>query len=113
MDDIDKRQVFRFLNGIEEGSSSLDDCYQLILNFDPLLAHFLLRYLREKYPPTENTGAAERLLSLLSSFPKVAKLANPPQNEPFCEWFDDTYSMREFFSKPEVFVNTIIDKLEG
>ena len=114
MDDMNKREVLRFLLAIEEGGLPLDDCYQMLEKMDPLLAHFLLRYLREKFPAKGSaTGAADRLLQLLQHHPDAAKLAAPPRDEPMIEWFDDTHSMGEFFGEPRQFVDTIVDKLEG
>lgn len=115
MDVVDKNQSIRFISGIEDGSVNSDELYNLLIEFDPLLANFLLRYLREKYPANRegNDGASSRLIELLTRYPDLAKLANKPQDAVFCDWFDDTYSMKEFFNNPKGFVDTIVDKLEG
>lgn len=114
MDEMDKREVIRFLEAIEDGRIPAADSYQMVQGFDPLLSYFLLRYLREKHPSADNeSGAGERLLELLTTYPAVAKLANTPKDEPMVEWFDDSYSMRAFFNKPQEYVDLIVDKLEG
>lgn len=114
MDSLDKREVIRFLEAIENGSITPADTYQMVERFDPLLSYFLLRYLREKYALTDtSSGAGQRLIELLTTYPHIAKLANPPRDEPMVEWFDESYAMRSFFQKPRDYVDLIVDKLEG
>jgi len=114
MSDHLKRDVTRFLDAIEEGNLPTADAYNIVREFESLLTYFLLYYLREKHHVTEtNAGPGERLLALVSTYSDVAKAAQKPIDDPFVEWFDDTYSLREFFSDREGFVNTIVDKLEG
>jgi hypothetical protein len=114
MTDYLKRDVNRLMDAVEEGALPTADAYNIIREFEPLLAYFVLYYLREKHHVTEShSGPGERLLALVSTYPDVAKVAKKPANDPFVEWFDDTYSLSEFFSNRDGFVDTIIDKLEG
>lgn len=109
-----KRDSNRFLDSIEEGNLPTADGFNLLRNFDPLLAYFLLYYLREKHHVTESSsGPGERLLSLVSTYPDAGKLAKRPGNDPIVDWFEDTYSVREFFGRRDAFVDIVVDKLEG
>lgn len=114
MDELDKADVLSIISAIEDGTKATADIYSLVLKFDPLLNYFLLKYLREKHPITDrNSGAGERLLDLVKTYPDIGRLATPPKNEPMVEWFDESYSTRTYFSNPEEYVNLIVDKLEG
>jgi hypothetical protein len=115
MEDMEKREVFRFLQGIEDGGLPIADAYNVLRHFDPLLSYFLLRFLREKHPINdESTGAGKRLLELVSTYEDVAKLTKAPKgDEAMVEWFNDSFNMRQFFNRPEEFVQLIVDKLEG
>ncbi|MCB9229093.1 MAG: hypothetical protein H6618_05730 [Deltaproteobacteria bacterium] len=113
-DMTDKAEVNRFLKAIEEGGLPEEEAYNIVVKFDPLLTHFLLRYLKEKHPVTESsTGPGERLLDLLRVYPDISRLAAPPGGEPMLEWFDDSYSMKTFFRDPDRFVDLIVDKMDG
>lgn len=114
MDDIDKREVLRFLMGIENGNLSIHDMFTLVQKFDPLLSYFLLKYLRDKHPITENSsGAGQRLLDFLTSYPEVANLVQKPAKDPMIEWFSDSYTTKSFFASPHEYVDLIVDKLDG
>ena len=108
------REVNHFMDIIEEGNSELSNAYNQLLEFDPLLTHFLLRYLHDKHPITDrNAGPGRRLLELVTTYKDIARLANPPKNEPIIEWFEDSYNVKDFFTNREEFVSLIVEKLEG
>lgn len=114
MNEIDKKEGLRFISAIEDGNYDTATSYNIIDRFDPLFSFFLLKYLREKHPITENSsGAGARLLELLSTYPSIAKLAQVPKNEPLVDWFNDAYSTKSFFTNAEPYVELIVDKLEG
>lgn len=115
MDSFDKTNILRFLDAVEAGNVDLRTAYELAMKFDPLLTYFLLRYLREKFPPRtgEKEGPAARLLEMISTYDSLKKAAQTPRDEPMVEWFNDTYEMRQFFGAREEFVSTIVDKIEG
>jgi hypothetical protein len=110
-----KRDGLRILTGLENGTLSSSDVYNVIEKQDPLLVYFIIRYLREKYPPQQPTsqGVTQRLLELTSTYDSIAKDMKKAEKDSLREWFDDTYEMREFFSKPEAYVDMIVEKIEG
>ena len=109
------REGARFLSGLENGNLSAADLYNIADKRDPVLVYFVLRYLREKYPPSveSSQGVTQRVIELTSTYADVVKKAKSAEKDPMREWFDDTYSMRDFFDKPEGFVEMIVEKLEG
>jgi hypothetical protein len=110
MENIDKRNVSRFMDAIEGGVVPLDDAFLLAENIDPLLLYFMLRYLKESYG-RDTQGPGGRLLQFLSTYPQMAKFAIPPKNEPMVEWFNDGYTVQSFKSRDE-YLDMIIDKME-
>ena len=113
MDDMDRREVVRFLDGIEEGDLPISDAFNILRTLDPLMGHFLLTYLREKNPVTDTShGPGERLLNLVSTYKEAANMAKPHE-DPMIEWFEDTYSYRQFFNERDEFINLLIEKFEG
>jgi hypothetical protein len=113
--DFAKREALRLLNGIEQGTLSSADAFNVADKQDPLLVYFVIRYLREKYPAGQPTsqGVTQRLIELTSTYESITKNMKKAEKDSLREWFDDTYNMREFFGKPDEFVDMIVEKIEG
>lgn len=109
------REGLRFLTGVEEGNLSSSDAYNIISSLDPVLISLSIKYLRKKYPPTrqESAGIMGRLVELSGTYPKVVQWVKDGDEDPISEWFHDTYSLKDFFSDPEEFIDLIVNKLEG
>lgn len=113
--DLEKRESLRLLNGLESGSLSIADAYNIAEKRDPLIVYYVLRYLREKYPASApaSSGVVGRLLELTKTYDKLVKRAKDGENDSLREWFDDTYDLKSFFSHPEKLVETLIEKIES
>lgn len=111
MDNMTKRDVYRFMDAIENGMIPLEEVQVIAEEMDPLLLYFIFRYLKETYG-RETQGPSERLLQFFARFPELAKHAKPPKGEAMVEWFDDTYTVHTFKNR-DSYIDTIIDKLEG
>ena len=109
--EYEKNLTLRFLTGLEEGDLPLDEVYRLAEKCDPTAIYFVVKYLRAKYPADH--GAVQRIVELSSQYVDIPKIIKNGEDESLREWFDDAYDMREFFSKPDEFVNMIVDKVEG
>ena len=111
----EKRDSLRLLTGLESGSMSTADAYNLAEKRDPVLVHLVLRYLREKYPASEpsSAGITSRLVALTSTYDSIVKMAKKGEKDSITDWFDDTYSMGEFYDKPEQLIDLIVEKIEG
>jgi len=115
MVDFEKREALRLLSGLENGQLSTADAFNVAEALDPLLVYFVLRYLREKYPPAQpsSAGVVGRVLELTSTYADVVQRAKTGEKDPIREWFDDTYAMREYFDRPGELVELLVEKIEG
>lgn len=113
--DFEKREALRLLEGLENGNLTTADAYNVADKLDPVLVYFVLRYLREKYPPNEprSQGVATRLVELTSTYDSIVKKSKAGEKDVLREWFDDSYTTREFFNEPEEFISMIVEKIEG
>jgi hypothetical protein len=113
--DFEKREGLRLLSGLENGNLTSADAFNVADQRDPVIVYFILRYLREKYPATQPAGAgvARRLVELTTTYDGVVAKAKQGEKDSIREWFDDTYSLREFFDKPEELMDLIVEKIEG
>lgn len=103
------------LDGLESGHLDAAAVYNKLKDYDPVLIHFYIRYLRDKYPPTHPAaeGVMARLLDLTGTYADIVQKARSGEKDIIREWFDETYSMREFFNDKEKFLQLLIEKLEG
>jgi hypothetical protein len=113
--DTEKREGLRLLSGLESGSMTIADAYTIADKRDPVVVYFVLRFLREKYPPSSaaGSGVTGRLVELTSTYDDLVKRSRQGERDSLREWFDDTYNLREFFDRPAELVDLIVDKIEG
>lgn len=113
--DLEKRESLRFLTGVENGTLTAADAANVASKRDPVIVHFVLRYLREKYPASNpaSQGVTQRLLELTSTYDGLVKAAKKGEKDSITEWFDDTYNIREYFDRPEELVDMLVEKIEG
>jgi len=113
--EFEKQEANRLMTGIEDGGMTAADAYNIAENRDPVFLYFMTRYLREKYPPgsPQAQGVTERLIELTSTYDSIVKAIQEGEKDSMREWFDDSYSMKEFFRDSQEFVDLIVDKLES
>lgn len=113
--EMEVRDSLRFLNGIENGALTAADAANVASGRDPVIVYFVLRYLREKYPASSpaSQGVVTRLVELTGTYDQVIKASKKGEKDAIREWFDDTYSMREFFDKPSELIELLVEKIEG
>lgn len=111
----EKRESLRLLKGVENGTMTTADAYNVADGRDPVIIYFVMRYLREKYPPSSpaSQGVTSRLLELTSTYDSVIKASKKGEKDSITEWFDDTYNIRDYFDKPEELVDMLVEKIEG
>lgn len=109
------RDAYRLLSGLEDGNVSVADCHTTADTLDPVLLHWVFRFLRDKYPATnpQSQGVLSRLLEISKTYPELVARAKEGEKDVISEWFDETYSTREFFSDPETMISHLVEKLEG
>ena len=105
----------RFLEGVESGSLSAGNAFELTENMDEILTYFLIRFLREKYRPgTQGSeGVVQRLIELTGTYPSIVKACKDGEKDPMTEWFDDTYELRSWLGNADGYVDLIVDKLDS
>ena len=110
-----KSEALRLLTGLENGNLELTEAYRISENLDPVLIYFIVRYLRESYGPSNphSKGVTDRMLELSSTYPKFVAATKKGEADILREWFDDSYSIRDFWNKQDEFIGMIVDKLEG
>ena len=108
-------ESLRWLEGLEAGNMPINDLFFLAEKLDPVLISLMIRYLRKKYPSVkpEAAGVLSRILELTSVYPQLVKKTRAAEQDPICEWFLDTHSFSEFYTKPNDLVQLLVDKLEG
>ena len=111
----DKAEALRLLEGIEGGRLESSDAYNIAVKIDPLLFYFVIRYLREAHGgnPGLQEAISGRLAELFSARGDLLKMMKAGDADPMREWFDDSFTMREFTNKPEAYIDLIYDKLES
>lgn len=109
------RESLRWLDGLEAGTLPTQDLFLIAEKLDPVLISLMIRYLRKKYPSAkpEAAGVLARMLELTSTYPQMVKKTKEAENDPISEWFVDTHTFAEFYTKPNDLVQLIVDKLEG
>lgn len=109
------QESIRLLTGVEDGTLSAMDSYNIANKIDYVMTSLIVKYLRKKYPATNqaSSGVIGRLVDLTGTYPQVVQLVKKGEDDPISEWFEETYSYRDFYDKPEEFVSLIIDKIEG
>lgn len=108
------RQGYRLLEGLETGHLSGADAYNIATDLDPVLLCIVFRYLRERYgADPQGQGVLQRLLELSKTYPALVQQAKAAESDVVVEWFDDTYSVKDFYSDPEELVRMVVDKLES
>jgi hypothetical protein len=100
---------------MEAGTLPPADAWALTSKMDPVLIYFVLRYLREKYPPSDpkSAGVAQRLVALTSTYDDVVKKSKQGEKDVIREWFDDSHEMHEFYSSPAQLIAVLVDKIES
>ena len=70
-----KRETARYLHGLEHGSLDTADCYAIADKLDPIVSHFVIKYLRQLYSATDpaSQGVLGRIVELTSSYPEIVK----------------------------------------
>ncbi|MGE0171775.1 MAG: hypothetical protein AB7T49_03285 [Oligoflexales bacterium] len=111
----EKSNAKRALSGLENGSMPASDIYQLASKIDPVLVHWIFRFLREKYPVSNpaSAGVLQRVLGLTTDYPDLVKKAKKGEADLITEWFNDSYSVRDYFRNGEELLDVIFDKMDS
>ena len=103
------------LDAIENGSSNAATIYKTTSELDPVSLCFIFRYIREVYTPENpsSAGVIERMVELTKTYDDLVKIAKKGERDPICEWFNDTYRIKEFKGRPNDLLALIVEKIES
>jgi hypothetical protein len=107
----ERRAAMRILEGIEEGTMSANDSFELVESADPALVYLIVTWLRKRYADHPNSDAVIGRVVAISGRGAVPKRMKEGQADPVVQWFEESYSYREL-DKVQ-FIELIIEKLEG
>jgi hypothetical protein len=108
----EKSEALKILEGIENGTMTAVQSFQLIEQADPTLIHFIFTWLKQTYSRHPAADAVlGRLLAVCSTYPAAAAIAKEGQADSLVEWFEEAYKYTDF--GPREFIELIVEKLEG
>jgi hypothetical protein len=110
-----KREGHRFLVGLETGNLPTEDIYAISENLDPILVFFCIKYLRMTYKPghPDANGVAERILDLTKTYDSIVKAVKEGEGDSLNEWFEDDLNPSQYKDNTEVFMDLLVEKIEG
>lgn len=103
------------LEGIEDNKLDHEKVAKYIVDLDPVIVYFILRFLRDKYPASNpsSTGVLERLLQVINTHPEVLKRSKVGEKDGVTEWFLESYELRSYFKSPDELFQMLMDKIDG
>jgi hypothetical protein len=103
------------LDAIENGSANAATIYKSASELDPVSLYFIFRYIREIYTPNNpaSMGVMERMVELTKTYDDLVKTAKKGEKDSICEWFDDTYRIKDFQGRPHELLELIVEKIES
>lgn len=107
----EQRAARRILEGIEEGTMSAAESYELVEAADPALVYLIFTWLRKRYADHPNADAVIGRLVAISGRGSIAAKMREGQADPVSQWFEESYSYRQVDAAE--FIELVVDKLEG
>lgn len=107
-----QRAALRLLDGIEMGSMTAWDSFQLIEEADPALVYLVFGWLRAKYaghPASE--GVIGRIVAICQEHPKTTRIIARGEQDAIVTWFEESYPYRDL--DRDEFIAIVVDKLES
>jgi hypothetical protein len=103
------------VEAIENGTSNASTIHKTLSELDPVSVCFIFRYIREIYSPDnpQSMGVIERMVELTKSYDNLVKMAKNGEKDSICEWFNDTYRIKEFKGRPNDLLALIVEKMES
>lgn len=112
---IDKGEAVRLLQGLEAGGLATADARIVAENLDPVLVHFIVKFLRESYPASNPAATAvlDRVVKLTSAYPAIVGKAKQGGEDPVSAWFTGEHSFEQFRGRGRELIEMIADKLDS
>ena len=104
-----QRAALRLLEGIEMGTQTAWDSFQLIEKADPALVYLVFAWLRARYSGHE--GVVGRIVAICKEYPATTRLMQRGEKDPIATWFEESYQYRDL--DRDEFIAIVVDKLES
>ena len=111
--ELEKLEALTILLGIVQGTMTTDESFAMLDKCDPTLVYFILKYIKKHYHRDHDDYdmVRPRLSELKNSHRSITRKSKSGEDDPVVEWFEGTHRYSEL--TPEVFIDLIIEKLEG
>ena len=111
--EAEKLHALTILLGIVQGTMTTDESFELLEESDPTLVYFILKYIKKHYHRDHDLYdvVRPRLTELKNTHRAITRKSKTGEDDPVVEWFEGTHRYSEL--PPEVFIDIIVDKLEG
>ena len=109
------REGLRLLKGLEDGTLTSSEAYNVAGKQDPVMIYFVLKFLRDKYPASlpSSEGVIRRVLELTSTYPDIVKMSKKGEGDVITEWFNESYALSEYYEEQEQLISLLVEKIEG
>lgn len=111
--EAEKSEALMILLGIVDGTMTADESFELLDQCDPTLVYFILKYVKKHYHRDHDDYEAvrRRLKELKNSYRAITRKSKSGEDDPVVEWFESNHRYSDL--SPELFIDLIVDKLEG
>lgn len=110
--EYEKQSALRMLQGIEEGTMSAAESFDLLDEADPTLVYFMFKWLRKRYrehPAAQ--GVLGRLSEICNTYRAITRKAKAGEEDSLVGWFEGSYKYKDL--EATEFIEIIVEKLEG
>ena len=109
----EKQEALKMLQGIELGSMTPEESFQLLDDADPVLIHFIFKWIKKHYHRDHEMAdeVRARLKDVQNSYRSLTRKAKAGESDAIVDWFEGTHKYRDL--PAEEFIDIIVEKLEG
>jgi len=101
------------LQGIELGTMTPEESFELLDAADPTLVHFIFKWLRKHYHRDHEMAdeVRARLKEVMNGYRSLTRKAKEGEADAIVDWFEGNHKYRELSA--EEFIDLVVDKLES
>ncbi|MCA9682762.1 MAG: hypothetical protein KC457_11235 [Myxococcales bacterium] len=109
----EKREALAVLQGILTGEAMPEETIAALEEADPTLVYFILKYVKKHYHRDHDDYELmkSRLSEIKNTARSLTRRAKDGEGDPVVEWFESNHRYSDL--SPELFIDLIVDKLEG
>lgn len=108
----ERREARRLLEGLENGTMTAAESWNLIDRAEPVLVYFIFTWLRTRYAhDPASDGVVGRIATVLRAYPRIVRIIDDGKADSLVEWFEDGYRYGDLSS--DDFIRIVVEKLES